>query len=72
MTFGEKVRMYRLQRGMTMEELSRLTELSVSAISMYETNRRPTPLPVAKAALAKVFRVKPEELDDDKEDSVSE
>ena len=67
MTFGEKVRMYREQRGLTGEELGRLTGLTQQAISAYENGVSKNPLPVAKMALASALRVKPSQLDDDKE-----
>lgn len=68
MKFGEKLRMYRTQRGLTMDELAELTGLSQQAISMYETGNRKSPLPVAKKSLARALKIKPELLDDDKED----
>lgn len=52
-----------------MAELARLTSLSESAIKLYECGERKNPLPVAKMALAVAFRVKPSDLDDDKEDN---
>ena len=71
MTFGEKVKYFRTQRGLTRDELARLTGLTGGAVSMYETGARKTPLPVAKLALARVLHVKPEDLDDDKEENVT-
>ncbi len=64
MTFGEKVKMYRTQKGWTLEELSKLTGLSVQAISAYETGKN-RPLPVSKMAIASALHVKPSALDDD-------
>ena len=71
MTFGEKVRHLRLQRGLTRDELARLTGLTGGAVSMYETGARKTPLPVAKMALARALHVKPDDLDDDKEENAT-
>ncbi|MBR0340772.1 MAG: helix-turn-helix transcriptional regulator [Oscillospiraceae bacterium] len=68
MTFGQKVRKYRLERRLDVSDLSKITGLSESAIKMYEGGFRKTPLPVAKMALASAFKVKPSELDDDREE----
>lgn len=67
MRFGDKVRKYRLERGLDIEELAKLTGLSESAIRLYEYNLR-NPLPVSKTALARVFKIEPNMLDDDKEE----
>lgn len=40
MSIGEKIAQVRKQQGMTQAKLAELTELSTSAIAMYETNRR--------------------------------
>lgn len=69
MKFKDKLHMYRMQRGLTMEELAALTGLSQQAISMYETGKRKSPLPVAKNSLARALKIKPELLDDDKEEN---
>ena len=71
MTFGEKLRTARIKRRLTTTELGKLTGLSQQAISMYENGYRRTPLPVAKQALARVLHVKPEDLDDDKEENAT-
>lgn len=71
MTFGEKVRKYRTERGWTMAELARFTSLSESAIKLYECGERKNPLPVAKMALAVAFKVKPSDLDDDREEDTN-
>lgn len=68
MTFGEKVRTLRKKRGLTAEELGRLTGLTQQAISAYENEVSKKPLPVAKLALASALKVKPSELDDDREE----
>lgn len=68
-TFGQKVRFYRTKRGLSISELSKLTGLSESAIKLYECGERKHPIPVAKMALASAFKVKPSELDDDREEN---
>lgn len=67
MTFGQKVRKYRLERHWDITDLAKITGLSESAIKLYEYGIRKNPLPVAKMALASAFKVKPFMLDDDKE-----
>lgn len=68
MTFGQKLRTFRIEKGMTVAELAKFTGLSESAIKMYESGERKTPLPVAKMALASALRCKPSDLDDDREE----
>lgn len=68
MTFGEKVHKLRTERGLTMDELSRMTGIAQQTISSYETGWRGNPRPVNKFALARAFHVKPSELDDDREE----
>ena len=67
MTFAEKVRKYRSDRGLSQAELAKLSNLSQVQISDYErgisgarTNN--------KIMLARALNVKPEMLDDDKEE----
>ncbi len=69
MTFGQKVRKYRLERKLDVSDLAKITGLSESAIKLYEYGYRKKPLPVAKMALASAFKVKPSELDDDREEN---
>jgi transcriptional regulator with XRE-family HTH domain len=69
MTFGQKVRKYRLERKLDVSDLAKITGLSESAIKLYEYGIRKNPLPVAKMALASAFKVKPSELDDDREEN---
>lgn len=70
-TFGQKVRFYRIKRGLSITELSKLTGLSESAIKLYECGERKHPIPVAKMALASAFKVKPSELDGDREEDTN-
>lgn len=69
MTFGQKVRKYRLERHWDITDLAKITGLSESAIKLYEYGIRKNPLPVAKMALASAFKVKPSQLDDDHKES---
>ena len=69
MKFGDKVRKYRLENKWSVEDLARITGLSVSAIKMYEYGLRTKPLSVAKMALAGAFKVHPSMLEDDKEET---
>jgi len=69
MTFGQKVRKYRLERKLDVSDLAKITGLSESAIRLYEYGHRKHPLPVAKMALASAFKVKPSMLDDDREEN---
>lgn len=71
MTFGQKVRKYRLEKNWEIEDLAKITGLSESAIKLYEYGIRKNPLPVAKMALASAFKIKPSQLDDDREEDTN-
>lgn len=68
MRFGEKLKKIREDKGWEREELARLTGLSVDAIKSYELGYRKNPYPVIKFALASALKVKPSQLDDDREE----
>lgn len=46
MNIGDRIRFYRLRKGMTQEELGRRVMISNSTISLYEKNARPVPAEV--------------------------
>ena len=52
--FSEKLKMLRLKKGLTQEELAKETGVGVSAISMYEQGNR-IPRDEIKIRLAKFF-----------------
>lgn len=66
MTFAEKLRTYRAERGLTQQELAKLSNLSQPTICDYE-NGKVGAHPNNKIALALALHVKPSALDDDPE-----
>ena len=68
MTFGEKVRKYRTDRGLTQVELAEMANLSQVQISDYE-NGKSGAHPNNKIVLAMALNIKPSDLDDDKEEN---
>lgn len=60
-TIGEQIRFYRLQKGLTQEELGRRVLISNSTISLYENNARPVPADVI-ITLCKALDVTPNML----------
>lgn len=68
MTFGQKVRKLREERGMTVTELADLAHISQPTVSQYESGVRNNPYPNTKIAIAMALRVKPSDLDDDREE----
>ena len=71
MTFAEKVKKYRTERGLTQEELAKLANLSQVQISDYERGISGARIN-NKIMLARALNVKPAMLDDDKEDDTNE
>jgi transcriptional regulator with XRE-family HTH domain len=70
MTFGEKLKAYRQNRNLTQAELAKLSNLSQVQISDYErgvTTRRCVRTNNI-IALALALKVKPSQLDDDREE----
>lgn len=70
MKFADKVFYLRKKRGLTQEELAKLTNLSQGTIALYENNKM-KPKGEALIQLSKVLSIKPEILIDD-ERSVTE
>lgn len=68
MTFGQKVRKYREERGLSVTELAKMANLAQPTISQFESGVRKHPYPNTKIALAMALRVKPSDLDDDQEE----
>lgn len=68
MTFGEKLRKYREERGWEREDLEAISKVSAKTIKAYELGYRKKPYPAFKMALASALKVKPSQLDDDKEE----
>lgn len=66
MTFAEKVKKYRTERGLTQEELAKLANLSQVQISDYERGISGARIN-NKIMLARALNVNPAMLDDDKE-----
>lgn len=67
MTFAEKVKKYRVERGLSQTELAKLSNLSQPQICDYE-NGKSGAHTNNKIALALALRVKPSMLDDDREE----
>lgn len=72
MTFGQKVRKLREERGMTATELADLAHISQPTVSQYESGARNNPYPNTKIAIAMALGVKPSYLDDDREEHIDE
>lgn len=71
MTFGQKVRKYREERGLSVTELANMANLAQPTISQFESGARKHPYPNTKIALAMALRVKPSDLDDDREEDTN-
>lgn len=71
MTFGQKVRKFREERGLTVTELAELSHLAQPTISQFESGVRKNPYPNTKIAIAMALRVKPSDLDDDREEDTN-
>lgn len=67
MTFGQKVRKFREERGLTVTELAELSHLAQPTVSQFESGARKNPYPNTKIAIAMALGVNPSELDDDRE-----
>ena len=67
MTFAEKVRKYRTERGLSQAELAKLANLSQAQICDYE-NGKSKIHPNSKIVLAMALNVKPSDLDNDREE----
>ncbi len=70
MTFGEKLRELRLDRGYTQTELAELTGLGLDTISNYEIGRTHPKNPNTYVLLARVLNVEPGELHNDNDEFV--
>lgn len=66
LSFAEKIKKFRMERGPTQKELANLANISQPQICDYE-NGKSGAHPNNKIALALALRVKPSELEDDKE-----
>lgn len=64
MKFADKVRYLREQKGLTQEELAKLSNISQAAVTHYEKGVR-KPSTNTMIQLAKVLSVDPKELTDD-------
>jgi transcriptional regulator with XRE-family HTH domain len=64
MEIGSKIKQLRLQRGLTQEELAKLSNISQAAVTHYEKGVR-KPSTNTMIQLAKVLSVDPKELTDD-------
>lgn len=69
MTFGQKVRKLREERGMTTTELAELAHIAQPTVSQYESGARKNPYPNTKIAIAMALDVKPSDLDDDRDET---
>ena len=68
MTFGQKLRTFREDKGLTVTELAEMAHLAQPTVSQYENGDRTRPHPNTKIALAMALGVKPSQLDDDMEE----
>jgi transcriptional regulator with XRE-family HTH domain len=62
MKFGKYLKRLRLNRGLTLLEVRRLTGVSVGYLSDIEQGNRPPPHPAILNSLARIYGVTPEEL----------
>lgn len=60
-TFGEKIKALRKEKGITQKQLAEVLNVSLAAIGMYETNRI-NPSPDILIKIAKYFDVSMDEL----------
>lgn len=67
----DKIKQIRIEKGMTIQELSELTGLSVASLSMYETGKR---IPSIKniSKIAEALKISVDELFNDKISTISE
>jgi transcriptional regulator with XRE-family HTH domain len=63
---GVRLRMFRLQAGLTQEDLAKLCEVSVSTISAAEVSRRGIRLPTL-LQICKALNIRPEQLTEEKD-----
>ena len=66
MTFGEKLKAVRLEKGMTQQELAKLTDLAQATIADYERGKKYPHLNNLKE-LARRLHCSPDDLMSDKE-----
>lgn len=69
MTFGEKLKRFRTDKGLTQAELAKMANLSQPQICDYERGNDGIH-PNNKIALALALGVKPSQLDDDREEEI--
>lgn len=72
MKFGEKLRKYRLESGMTQSELAKQAGINVNTISNYESGKTYPQNREVYSILAKILGVNPDHLHNENDDFLSD
>lgn len=72
MKFGEKLRKYRLEKGMTQSELAKQAGINVNTISNYESGRTYPQNREVYSILANILGVNPDHLHNENDDFLSD
>lgn len=72
MKFGEKLRKYRLEKGMTQSELAKQAGINVNTISNYESGKTYPQNREVYSILAQILGVNPDHLHNENDDFLSD